>query len=345
MNYLFYTDIHITKESLEECKLVQDEILMLCEKYKIHTVFNLGDSFDGLKPGSAELDLFSDFVKKLNRPLILLVANSHESETHTESVVNHFGILNDNITVVKDYHDEGKLYCGHFIINESKENKGSLSGTKSKKDLKDYKFVVLGHGHNFEIIKPNVCQLGSCRYVSFGEDENIKKKVAIVLDYGEDKEKWGFVDLLSPYPIVNIEVSLKIESKPSKTAIRDTNSVKTADITVDTNDPKSSISQAQTSQNTAKIKELCQKLDKLAPLTKVRIIFKDYSLWREFLPFYQTYKEKFIIFRDKKDFIIEDKVITQGKSDTQTVVESLKKYLIANKVEQKIQDILLEELK
>src|SRR5574343_1497390 len=139
MNILFFTDLHITDDSLKECELILDEILMLCEKYKVHTVYNLGDTFDSLKPSSLALDLFSNFIKKLNCPMVLLVANSHESETQTISIVNHFGILSDSIKIVKEYKEGGKLYCGHFIVNESKAIPNG--GTVSKKDLSSYKYV------------------------------------------------------------------------------------------------------------------------------------------------------------------------------------------------------------
>lgn len=345
MNILFYTDPHICLSSITECELVFDEIIELVEKYKISKVISLGDNFDTTKPSAAELNCLAKFLKKLNnKEVILLAATSHESETNILSSVDVYGILSDTITIVKEYRDEGKLYCGHFIINESKANKGSLSGTKSKKELQNYKFVVLGHGHNFEIIKPNVCQLGSCRYISFGEDENIKKRVGIVTDYGEDKERWGFIELKTPYPIVNIEVSNTVPTNLPKSALQSTNSVKTDDVTVDTTDPKSSISQAQTSQNSAQIQALCEKLDKLTPLTKVRIIFKDYVLWRSFLPFYQKYKGKFIVFRDKKDFLIDDQIISKSNSETQTVIQSFKVWLDKNKIEEKVQKILLGEI-
>jgi DNA repair exonuclease SbcCD nuclease subunit len=343
MNYLFYTDLHITDDSLKECESILDEILILCEQYKIHTVYNLGDTFDSIKPSSAALDLFSNFIKKLNRPMVLLVANSHESETQTISIVNHFGILTDKINVVKEYKDEEKLYLGHFIVNESKTN--LFGGTKSKTELSGYKNVILGHGHNFEIIKPNICQLGSCRYVSFGEDANIKKRIGLVTDYGEEKERWGFIELKSPYPIVNIEVSSILDEKASKTNISAPISDKTDDTTIDTKKQKSLKNAPQKPLICYEIKELCEILDKLAPATKVRTIFKEYDLWRAFLPFYQKYKGKFNIFRDKKDFIIEDKTVAAEKSETQTVVESLKKYLEDNKIDPKIRDILLEELK
>jgi len=278
-----------------------------------------------------------------NKEIILLAANSHESETNELSSVDVYGILKNNITVVKEYHEEDKLYLGHFIVNESTANPNG--GTKSKTELSGYKNVLLGHGHNFEVIKPNICQLGSCRYTSFGENAEIKKRIGIVTDYGEEKERWGFIELKTPYPIVNIEVTSKMEEKGPKTPVSAPINDKSADKGNAIKHKKSLKIAPQKPLICHEIKELCEILDKLAPATKVRTIFKDYDLWRQFLPFYQKYKGKFNIFRDKKDFIIEDKTVAAEKSETQTVVESLKKYLEDHKIDPKIRDILLEELK
>lgn len=343
-NLLFYTDLHIDKNSLEECKLILDEIASLIKEHNITKVINLGDSFDTLKPSSIELDLFSQFVTKINIPIIVLAANSHESSTNEDSVLNHFGILNNNITVVKEYID-GDLYCGHFIVSEAKKGMGS---TVSKKDLEKYTHVLLGHQHDFEKIKPNCVQLGSCRFVDFGEDPSIKKKVAICLDYKGEHEKWGFLDLKSPYPAVNIEVGeiteLKKSKKGSKEAISAPKNASIPETSDNTDNEKESKIAPINPSNLAEIKALCEKLDKLDKKTKVRVIFKDYSLWREFLPFYQAYKDKFVIFVDKKDFIINIDVVKEKNKDI-SIKNSFIKFLEVNKVEDKIKNILLEEIK
>jgi hypothetical protein len=90
---------------------------------------------------------------------------------------------------------------------------------------------------------------------------------------------------------------------------------------------------------------LCSYLDKLPEKTKIRIIFKDYNNWISFLPFYQKYKDKFIIFRDKKEFIMSCNLDAPKENNIIPLKESLIKWMEQNKVEEKIKQILLEELK
>jgi len=206
MNLLIYTDLHISNSSLEECKFILDEYLILCDKHSINKVISAGDNFDTINPNSECLDLFSNFVKKLNRPIIILAANSHESTSIENSVLNHFGILHDKVEIVKEYIDENKLYVGHFIVQQSKNNYG---GTVNKSELSKYAHVILGHGHDYELIPPNICQLGSCRFVDFGEKKDEAKKVAICLNYRSDSERWIFQPISSCIPMTDIILGVK----------------------------------------------------------------------------------------------------------------------------------------
>jgi hypothetical protein len=92
------------------------------------------------------------------------------------------------------------------------------------------------------------------------------------------------------------------------------------------------------------LSDLLAKLDKLPAQTKVRIIFKDYQNWVNFLPYYERYKNKFILFKDKKDFIMDNNLVI-AKQENLPLKESLINWLEKNKVDEKIKQILLEELK
>jgi len=174
---------------------------MLCNQYRVDKVINLGDTFDVLKPSSQELDVFSTFIHRLNRPITIIAADSHESETQTVSILNHFGILNKTINVVKEYRDGNHLYCGHFTLKESLSN---YDAKLSKENFKDYVYVFLGHQHTHEVIKPNILQLGSCRYVDFAEAKDKQKIVALITDYGTQSEKLHLLKLKSPIPMIEI---------------------------------------------------------------------------------------------------------------------------------------------
>ena len=93
------------------------------------------------------------------------------------------------------------------------------------------------------------------------------------------------------------------------------------------------------------LSDLVAYLDQLDPKTKVRVIFKDYNLWREFLPLSETYKQKFSKFIEKKDFLISTNIQKPLSKETSSLKDSLIKFLETNKVPEEIKKILLEELK
>ena len=329
MNILFASDPHILEQDLEEINLIFSELLELKEKYKIDKLIIPGDSFDRINPTSKELDCLSAFLKKINIPIILVAANSHESSTHEDSVINHFGILKDTITVVKEYQDENKLFVGHFILKQSSKNYG---GTIDLQTLKQFRWIILGHGHDFEMIKPNGVQLGSVRFISFGEDSNNPKRVAICTDYDSDKPKWEFLTLLSPYPMISLDLGKNSEIAPIKDPTEAKivqpacSSVKIGTI----NDP---------------IVQLLAKLDALAPKTKVRIIYKDYESYRQFLPLIGKYKSKFTIFKDKKEFIISTDCNKDREKETVNLSELLNSWLEKNQIPEEIKKVLRKEIK
>ena len=326
-NILLYSDLHITQSSLKECILILEEIGMLANKHNCDTLINLGDTFNSLKPTSSELDVFATFIRRLNKKIIILAANSHESETEQQSILNHYGILSNNVTIVKEYKDGNHLYCGHFSIKESTCN---YDAKLSKEDFKNYLYVFLGHIHSFQIIKPNIVHLGSSRYVSFDESKDKQKVVALISDYGTENEKVHFLKLKSPIPMIQLELC-------QNTLLGGSN---------DPENQKKSISEGESALNPRQNKalsDLLAKLDQLDPKTKVRIVYKDYESYREFLPYYQKYEDKFVLFKDKKDFIISNNLVV-AKQENITLKESLINWLEKNKVDEKIKQILLEEI-
>jgi len=314
MNLLFFSDIHISKDTTQECAEILDEIRTLVEKHHVERVFDLGDTFDKINPESECLDLFSSFVKSLDKEFIVLAANSHESTTSEDSVVNHFGILADKVQVVKEYIDEVSLYCGHFIVNESQKNKGA---TRHKSDLETFKYVVLGHGHSFELIKPNVCQLGSSRYVRF--DEVADKKVVLLLEnYKETNEKCYFIQLKSSYPMQIVSIAAKSYS-------------------------------VQPAQAGALLPEgVIAYLDKLPAKTKIKVLIKDFDAYKQWLTLSntKTYAQKFAKFVVQNDFSIlnQDLALISAKTETTSLKESFAKFAIERNVEDSIKKIIENEL-
>lgn len=331
MTYLFFGDIHLTERDIPEIDDIFSEILILKDKYCVNKVIITGDTFDRINPTSIELDCFSSFISKLNIPIILLSANSHESTTLEESVINHFGILKSNVLVCKEYVEDNKLFVGHFIVKDSSKNYG---GTRTKSELTKYKNVILGHGHNYEVIKPNICQLGSVRFVDFGEDVTLKKKVAICTDFETDKPKWRFIDLNSPISMISLELGQNTLKTSKIEAVK-------GSLPIENSQPPSPGKQIQAQKYD--IPSLKAYLDLLTPRNKVRLVFKDYGFWKEFLPYSTIYKEKFFIYKEQKAFVISTVAEVSSKHDI-SLRQSLLNYLLNTKTPQDIQDILLKEL-
>jgi len=309
-NILITGDFHIKDQDLEECTLILHELIELKNKYHVVKMIITGDTFDRVSPSSQELDCFSKFVKEIDIPIILLSANSHESTSIEESVINHFGILKENITVVKEYIDDNYLFVGHFIVNESKKNYG---GSVPKKTLDKYKYVVLGHGHSYELIPRNICQLGSVRYVDFAEVNDKAKKVLLIENYKEENEKCQFIALNSSYAMRDVIIEQKVATARSGEK-----------------------SEEQKWQDV---------LNSLSEKTKIRVIFKDFYSYINSINELEQYKSKFVLFQIKKDFAISDIALAGAKSQTINLKDSLLAYLKASKISDEIKSILLEEIK
>jgi DNA repair exonuclease SbcCD nuclease subunit len=344
-NLLFFTDPHVESSSLEECKLIFDEIIRLCKQYNVTEIFGCGDTFDVIKPNAKELDLVSNFFKELNLPITIIAAQSHESTNAEETVLNHFGILNNQIKIITEYKEDKRLFVGHFIVKESKL--AQFGATVSIQELKDFAFVVLGHSHHYEMVTPKIVQLGSCRWINFDEAKDKAKIILLAENFDSPTPKFSFLALKSPYPMVDIVLEKKLQNNP-KEALQDTKINKTEGMGKGSNKTKTTKIAPINQVNLTEIDPISQiiaKLDSLTPKTKVRIIFRDYGLWRDFLPFYTTYEKKFIVFRQKKDFLTQAINLETKNVNKLKMKEALIKWMEQNKIENKIKTILLEEIK
>ncbi len=350
-NILIYSDLHINQSSLKECIQILEEIGMLANKYNVDTLINLGDTFDGLKPSSKELDVFATFINRLrNKQHIILAADSHESTTQEESILNHYGILSDNVKIVKEYKDGNHLYCGHYVIKESKAGYGAKI---SKANLKDYLYVFLGHIHSYQQIKPNIMHIGSARYVHFDEAQDKRKIVGLITDYDTQAERVHFLKLNSPIPMMefilqsnnNNNLQEKDSKNSPKEALQDTILGKNSDVGKDTNNQNKSISQAQNPSNPSQIEALCQQLDKLPENTKVKVKILDFESFRQFLPLCNKYSTKCETFKYETQFEVVP-VNTQKDRLTEMTnfKENILKWLEIKQIDKIIKEILLKEI-
>lgn len=326
-NILFFSDLHLTQCSLKECALILEEIGSIAKQYDCNRLFNLGDTFDSLHPTSAELDLFATFIKRLNKQMIIIAAQSHESETSIDNIVNHYGILSDNIEVVKEYINDNDLYLGHFGITECPNNYGT---TISQKDLEYYRMVFLGHIHSFYQVK-NITGLGSVRYVSFSE-VNDKKVVAVITDYKGLNEKLEFVELKSPIPMKQLEIG---QTSPKTEEIKPRRRGR----------PCKNVQPEGKENGFLGVVEAFDILNSLDPATKVKVIIKDFSSYKQFVNIEDKYKQKFVRFIRVNDFSLVSEITPNNAKSKTSLKESFDEFAKEKNVDDGLAEIIKKEIK
>lgn len=200
-----FSDLHITKESIPECKGIVEE---LCQEDQCHTLWFLGDTFHSKNARdkrlyAEEIEFFVWMLRKFNERFtrVLWLDGNHDQVTETLSLISFSKMLFPNIEVVGRTHDlhyptaKHKIYLGHHQSSESGE---FVSDPKYKvADLdKGYDLWLLGDNHKHMKLGKSGYHIGSARRVSFNE-----------VDYG--RPVYGILDLKT----------LKIEFKPFQSAI------------------------------------------------------------------------------------------------------------------------------
>lgn len=331
-NILIFSDTHIDKENLSECKSIFEEIGTIAKANDVDTIIDTGDTFDILKPGSEELDLFSSWIADLKpkynvNKLIVIAADSHESETKSISIINHFCILTSTVSVYKEFTDGKNLYCGHFGITECPMNYGAKI---SQKDLAQYKYVFLGHIHSFYQVK-NIIGLGSVRYVSFSEWQD-KKVVAVITDYKGSNEKLEFIELKSPIPMKQLEIGQTLpkteEIKPRRRGR-----------------PRKNVQPEGKENGFLGVTGAIDILNSLDPNTKVKVIIKDFSSYKQFVNVEDKYKQKFVRFIRVNDFSLISEITPNKAKSKTSLKESFDEFVKEKNVDDGIADIIIKEIK
>jgi DNA repair exonuclease SbcCD nuclease subunit len=193
----------------------------------------------------------------------------------------------------------------------------------------------LGHQHSREIIKPNICQLGSVRYVNFDEAEDKNKVVALITDYKTEEVRVRFLPIFSANPMKTIDLEAKSILNDD---LKETN---------DTLQSEESKSQAQSSsKKTFSLIECQEILDSLPSNTKVKIRIHDFESFKQFLSLVSRYISKFSVFKYETDFEIISPINQKCiEKETKTFRETFVKWLEDQEIDNQIKDILLKEVK
>jgi DNA repair exonuclease SbcCD nuclease subunit len=174
MRTIIVGDLHINERAIEEIETIFDkDIIPLVSGNHYDRLIQLGDWFDFNRPTPMELKFSSELVQNLKiffKEIIIISGTGEHDILHNESAISHLASLGVK-TIKGDYIDNNILY-GHFMLHESKLSFGT--GRMGIKDLEKYKYVFLGHQHTPEKLGNNIFHIGSIRYCSFNEIDDIK---------------------------------------------------------------------------------------------------------------------------------------------------------------------------
>lgn len=310
MKILIASDLHIKDTDFEELTSVCNEIYQLSTYHQVEELWLLGDSFDRIIPSIREVDFFSNFLKRFKNNFIrIIAAPSHESKSKDETVLTHFGILSDNIQIASEFKltlGKNKIYLGHFMVQES------LCGFKEEKNIKDfseYDLVLLGHQHSHQKLGNNGYHLGSCRFINFNETADRYKYVAILND--NKGLQIDFVKLQTPYPMKVLDSKVIMAGKGKENGF---------------------------------LGVVEESLTALDPKTKVKVVLRSFQELADYLPFEETYKKKFYLYKRDNKFEIAEATELVAKEDL-SMRQYLTEWLSKQKINEEIKKILEEIIK
>jgi len=183
-------DCHIKENAIDELDSIFSEIIT----YKSKKLIILGDYYHSNRPTGKELEFgtrWIDSFRNLYEEVVLIKGN-HEASSDNCTCVDYLRYLNIGVvdTYIKD-----DCYFAHHFLSESELAFGT--GKYSIADLKDYRYVLLGHQHKFQELAPNMYHLGAVRKCDFGEAFYSQPRIALFKD-GELE----FKELKSPSQII-----------------------------------------------------------------------------------------------------------------------------------------------
>lgn len=213
MKAVVFSDPHINYNSIDELEKIFNEIFDIAIEKKVDSIVMCGDYYDRKTPNIHAFLFGTKWAKKFKDSFerVVFLNGNHDNvfDVSNLSYLSYMGL-----EIADEYETEG-FYFGHFFTDKSPINYGKHITLNSLK--KKYKYIILGHYHDFVKLEKNAWHIGSVRYVSFGENEKEKKKVAIV---DTKKEKIEFVDLKSPIPIITVNDFEKLKKIKKNTKVR-----------------------------------------------------------------------------------------------------------------------------
>lgn len=207
----FFSDPHITLDSIDELENTFNWILEYFKSKKLNTIVMLGDYFTKKTPNIKAFIFGTKWARKFkdNFEKVIFLNGNHDNKEQTSNL-EYLKYL--DIEVVDEYvFEKEKIYCGHFFVKESPINYGK--DYKSLKSIGKFKYIILGHYHDFSELDKNAWHLGSCRYVSFGETK--EKYVAVF-----DGKIFSFEKIPTVIPAITVHTVKELKKINKNTKVR-----------------------------------------------------------------------------------------------------------------------------
>lgn len=205
-------DLHLDEENSEECVDLVREVMSLEPDVFIH----LGDFCHKNTINSkllVTLTYLGDWIARRTKNRSVLLRGNHDAFDEENSIISYLQFLGNKIINSDEFEGADTIY-GHFFTDKSKDAFGKYKYTLEALQ-KDYKFGFFGHQHDFQRLAPGFYHLGSARYVHFNEDQNIKKRFAVM-----DDNNIEFIEYSSTIPMFNVSSTEDLKKLPRKSKVR-----------------------------------------------------------------------------------------------------------------------------
>lgn len=216
-----FGDLHEELDALDEIDSILEEFCEIAKENKCNIGIQLGDWCDKVRLYGTELYRMVGHAKLLKDlfELFIILKGNHDTESTQISIIDfleYFGIkiANDETLLKTKF---GNILLGHWFLKESKD----AFGTHQRYTLEElkkkypYDYCLIGHQHDFQKIDEKTYHVGSSRYVNFGENADLKKRVFIINEKGLQ-----FIELKSVIPIYNVSTLAELEKVPERAKVR-----------------------------------------------------------------------------------------------------------------------------
>lgn len=221
---LIFGDLHVEERALEECEAIIDELCEYGKKEQIDSIIQLGDLCDKNKLNSSELFALTRMMVKLRRTFknVIVMEGNHDKTEKNVNIIQYlkfFGIIveqdqfSGTMQKVDGLMSNDRFLLGHWFVDKSAGAFGHFKYTVEA--LKEFKYVILGHQHDFQQVTDSIVHLGSARYTSFGENHLLKKRFAIL-----NNASLSFVDFKSTISLFKVSSIQELENIPDKAKVQ-----------------------------------------------------------------------------------------------------------------------------